>query len=251
MSRDFFDCLRRSIRAKHPLPQVFDRIFTVRRSDTLTETPGKTRSLGKSSILAAVVSLWFLLILSGAHALLRYESTPGAPGTPPAIWPSRTGIVRPPGKFTLVMLSHPDCPCTRASLAELESVIARTQGQLVGFIVFSKPGSSRAEIESSDLWHLASRIPAITPLDDQRGTASQKFHGYVSGQTMLYDPAGRLIFSGGITSGRGHQGDNAGAEAVIRRVNGDGQAPKSAAVFGCALHNPNDQTAKEDPSWRQ
>ena len=251
MGTDFFDCLRTSIQAHNPLRLSWNRLFAPRRSDSVLETPGKTRGLGKSSIFAAAVFLWLVLILSGAHALLRYESTPGAPGTPPSLWPSHTGIVRPPDKFTLVMLSHPDCPCTRASLAELERVVARTQGQLVGFIVFSKPESSRAEIESSDLWHAASRIPGITPVDDQRGTASQSFHGYVSGQTMLYDPAGRLIFSGGITSGRGHQGDNAGAEAVIRRVNGDGQAPKATAVFGCALHNPNDQTAKEDPSWRQ
>jgi hypothetical protein len=208
MGTDFFDSLPTSARpcanrARHTVRLALDRVFAPGRR-------GKTRGLGKSSILGVVVLLWLLLVLSGAHALLRYESTPGAPGTPPLLWPTHAGIVRPAGKFTLVMLSHPDCPCTQASLAELEHVIARTQGHLVGFIVFSKPESSRSEIESSDLWHQAARIPGITPVDDQRGTASQKFHGYVSGQTMLYDPAGRLIFSGGITSGRGHQGDDPG-----------------------------------------
>src|SRR5581483_256217 len=114
MGRDFFDRLRRSIRVEDPARQVFDQAFALQPSDSIAESPGKTRSLGKRSILGAVLFFWFLLVLSGSYVLLRYESTPGAPGTPPSLWPTHAGIVRSPGKFTLVMLSHPDCPCTRA-----------------------------------------------------------------------------------------------------------------------------------------
>ena len=35
-----------------------------------------------------------------------------------------------------------------------------------------------------------------------------------SGQTLLYDTKGHLVFSGGITGGRGHEGDNTGRESI-------------------------------------
>lgn len=203
-----------------------------------------------SRTLVIVTLIWGGLIASGARVLLNYEDTAGVAGTPPSHWPSDSPIARPQGKFVLVMLSHPDCPCTKASLAELEIVMAQAQRQLTAVILFGKPGSAATEIESSELWHTAARIPGVQPLFDARGAGSRSFHGYVSGQTMLYDPSGRLVFSGGITSARGHQGDNNGANAVLLRVRGDTRAPASTPVFGCSLHDPDAQSAKEDPSWR-
>jgi len=32
---------------------------------------------------------------------------------------------------------------------------------------------------------------------------------------MLYDKLGQLVFNGGITSSRGHEGDNEGQDAII------------------------------------
>src|SRR5436190_789460 len=64
--------------------------------------------------------LWAGLVLFGARTLLNYENTSGTPANAPSQWPSNSRIARPDSKFALVMLAHPNCPCTRASLAELE-----------------------------------------------------------------------------------------------------------------------------------
>lgn len=194
--------------------------------------------------------LWAALICVGGRKLLNYESAPGIPGAAPSEWPAASRIVRPNDKFTLVMLTHPNCPCTRASIAELEILMARLQGKLVGFMVFSKPEASAAEVESSDLWKRASLIPNVSAIYDRDGAETEHFRGRVSGQTMLYDPAGRLVFSGGITSARGHQGDNAGLDALILRVRDGVQSQGTFPVFGCSLHNPDAKELSEN-SWKK
>lgn len=204
-----------------------------------------------STPFAVIGLLWLVLILLGTRTLLNYEGTPGTPGTPPSQWPAKSHIVRPNNKFTLVILAHPNCPCTRASLAELEIVMAHTQGNLAAFILFSKPTASAAEVRESDLWRKAAIIPGVSVLYDNGGAEAEQFGGQVSGQTMLYDLEGRLVFSGGITSGRGHQGDNEGADAVVGRVYGSAGVPAHTPVFGCALHDPSAKTLTEDLSWKK
>jgi hypothetical protein len=144
------------------------------------------------------------------------------------------------------MLAHPNCPCTRASVAELDILMARLQGKLNGFVVFSKPEASADEVKISGLWKAAARIPDVFVVYDERGTETERFGGQVSGETMLYDRDGRLVFSGGITSGRGHQGDNAGLEAVVLKVSGGANAQIRVPAFGCSLRNP---PAEEKNSW--
>lgn len=209
-----------------------------------------TRITLSHAICGGVIVLWAGLICFGGRKLLNYESAPGTPGTPPAQWPAASRIVRPHDKFTLVMLTHPNCPCTRASVAELEILMARLQGKLVGFMVFRKPEASAAEVQASVLWKTAAGIPNVHLIYDQDGAETDGFGGRVSGQTMLYDPAGRLVFSGGITSARGHQGDNFGVDAVLLAVRGRVKVRGRFPVFGCSLHDPN---AKElsQASWKK
>ncbi len=52
-----------------------------------------------------------------------------------------------------------------------------------------------------------------------------------SGQVLLYDPSGRLAFSGGITAARGHVGDNAGSDAIVGLVMGWPVVNTSTAVI--------------------
>jgi hypothetical protein len=58
----------------------------------------------------------------------------------------------------------------------------------------------------------------------------------VSGFTLLYDPAGRLRFAGGITSARGHEGDSFGQRRILAVLSGDPADRADAPVFGCSLH---------------
>jgi hypothetical protein len=200
---------------------------------------------------AVAFVLWVAALLFGARTLLNYEGTPGVPGRPPTQWPSQSYVMRPIGTYTLVMFAHPNCPCTRASLAELETIMTQLQGKLSAFVLFSIPGGSSAEVQASDLWRRSATIPGVQALYDQKALETERFGARVSGQTMLYDPEGRLAFSGGITDTRGHQGSNFGADAVIRTVTNGGSASFRAPVFGCALHDPTAETLREASSWKK
>src|SRR5437899_13005724 len=99
------------------------------------------RGMVRPALFVSVGLIWACLILLGTGALLKYENRPAAPGRPPAQWPAAS-LIRPPrGQFVLVMMSHPDCPCTRASMVQLEELMARLDGRLAAFVLFSKPGA--------------------------------------------------------------------------------------------------------------
>jgi hypothetical protein len=203
----------------------------------------------------AAVLLWLIGVTKGTAVLLAYENTSAQAAQAPVTWPTDSAIARQNDRFTLVMLAHPNCPCTRASLAELEIIMAHTQGRAVSVVLFSKPGSNPVEISNSALWRKAETIPGVQAIYDRGGVESRRFDGRASGQTMLYGPAGNLIFSGGITVGRGHQGDNAGADAIIHLVNGVANIsrdvpPARTSVYGCALNNPASPAEKARPPWQ-
>jgi hypothetical protein len=184
------------------------------------------------------------------HAL-NYENAAGAPASPPSVWPEESEIARVPGRFTLVMFAHPECPCTRASLAELDVLMARISGKVAASVRFRKPGAKEDEVRNAALWRKASSIPGVSPGFDGDDAQVARFGAQVSGQTLLYDPNGRLVFRGGITRARGHEGNNAGLNAVIRLVNGE-PADAQARVFGCSLRNP-DTTQPSDGgfAWKR
>ena len=64
---------------------------------------------------------------------------------------------------------------------------------------------------------------------------AKSFGAFTSGQALLYSKDGHLLFTGGITESRGHEGSNEGADAIETFVN-HGRLPTSETpVFGCAL----------------
>jgi hypothetical protein len=207
------------------------------------------RLFGNRAFLAAAAALWVGTLVLAGRVLVQYEATPGIDGTPPSDWPAASAIRPAPGRFTLVMMAHPDCPCSRASLAELDALLTRAGEKPAVFAVFSKPGATAADIEASELWKSAKAIPGVIPLADIEGVEAARFGAQVSGQTMLYDRQGRLAFRGGITGARGHPGDNQGRAAVLAILQGEALRATRAAVFGCSLRNPSDQTLAEEPAW--
>ncbi|HYE66176.1 MAG TPA: hypothetical protein VD966_11365, partial [Pyrinomonadaceae bacterium] len=162
---------------------------------------------------------------------------PGLAARPPARWPADSRIQRAPGRAILVMLAHPHCPCTRASIGELASLMAHCEGRLTAYVLFLKPTGSSVDWERTDLWHSAEKIPGVNVLLDEGGHEARRFHAATSGQTVLYDTAGRLLFSGGITGSRGHSGDNAGRSAIVSLLNTGAAQREETFVFGCPLFN--------------
>jgi len=186
-------------------------------------------------VLTISGALWLLAVGIGLGFLWNYELSPGAPGTPPGRWPTDSQIPRAPGRATLVMLAHPHCPCTRASLRELALIMARCQGRLTAQVLFSKPTGTAPDWEKTDLWCSAAAIPGVSVRSDDDGLEARHFQAVTSGQTVLYDAEGHLLFSGGITPSRGHSGDNAGRSTIVSLLT-QGVADRTETfVFGCSL----------------
>ena len=188
-------------------------------------------------ILITACAAWALVTGTGLGVLWRYENAPGPAVMPPSNWPSESRIQRASDRATLIMLSHPHCPCTRASIEELNRLMAQTQGRVTAYVLFLKPAGSSTDWEQTDLWRSAARIPGVNVFADDNGIEARRFHAATSGQTALYDLDGHLLFSGGITSARGHSGDNAGRSAIVSLLN-TGEADKTETpVFGCPLYS--------------
>jgi hypothetical protein len=182
--------------------------------------------------------VWLLSVSAGLAALWVYARAPGVAAAPPERWPADSGIAPAPDRATLVMLVHPHCPCSRASIEELSRLMAHADGRVAVHILFLKPSDFPEGWEKTDLWRSAAAIPGTTIRSDPDGVEAARFHAATSGQVILYDAGGRLVFSGGITDARGHAGDSAGRAAIASLIRGAAAAP-STPVFGCALRDPD------------
>jgi hypothetical protein len=190
----------------------------------------------KNRLIPAVAgALWLFMIAVGVGALWSYESTPGAGAAAPGLWPTASSIKPAADRPTLVMLAHPQCPCTRASIGELARLMTQAQGRVTAYVLFVKPAGFSDRWVRADLWASAAAIPGVTPVLDDDGVEAGLFHAETSGQTVLYDAAGNLLFRGGITSARGHAGDNAGRTAIVSLLTSDEAEDRDTPVFGCPL----------------
>ena len=183
---------------------------------------------------AAIGVAWAVLVAFGARGLLNYESAPGAVADVPQSWPgSRVELAA--DRPTLVMLAHPHCPCTRASVGELAELMASLQGKVIAYVLFATPADSAPDWQDTGLRRSAAAIPGVTVLSDRDGTEARRFGAETSGHTLLFAPDGRLLFNGGITPSRGHAGDNAGASAIGSLVRNEYSDRATTFVFGCSL----------------
>lgn len=201
------------------------------------ELPTRT-PLARRGLLPAAIIAWVALVSGGTIALARYKAQPGPAAVSPPAWPTDSVAPRRDGLHTLVMLAHPRCPCTMASLAELERLISRVDGRAIASIVFIRPAGSGDEWRESDLWRRAQQIPGLRLIDDPGGVEAKRFGAYTSGHVLLYGPDGHLRFSGGITAARGHEGESAGEARILALIGGD-EAAGDAPVFGCELDDPS------------
>jgi hypothetical protein len=185
--------------------------------------------------LFAVSALWLSLIGVGMWFLKNYEISPGVAAAAPNRWPADSRLRRATDSATLVMLAHPHCPCTRASIGELSRLMTEARGRVTAYVLFVKPLNFSDGWEQTDLLSSAAAIPGVIVVRDDEGVEARRFHAVTSGQTVLYDAEGRQLFSGGITSARGHAGDNAGRTALVSLLTRGEAAQRETPVFGCPL----------------
>jgi len=194
-------------------------------------------------VLLSIV-VWLIVVGIGLSYLWTYESTPGLVAAAPLNWPADSQLQPASDRASLVMLVHPQCPCTRASIGELAAIMAHCEGRVNAYVLFMKPEGSAENWEKTDLWQSAAKIPGVSVISDPNGEEAQRFHAATSGQTLLYDTKGQLLFTGGITASRGHSGDNAGRSAIVSLINREVPDTTETSVFGCPLFNTNSEECR-------
>lgn len=199
-------------------------------------TMAVTQLAQRRPLVLLATAIWISVVVGGLALLGRKANTPGKASIAPSQWPVATTVRLDSGRATMVMFLHPSCPCSRATIEELNGLMAHCNGKITVYALFLKPKGVTDAWVHTDLWRSAEAIPGVHVLVDDKGIEANCFGAKTSGQTYLYGPKGNLLFLGGITAARGHSGDNAGRDAVqALLVEGSGRRDVTTPVFGCSL----------------
>jgi hypothetical protein len=209
----------------------------------------------RASLWTGTAAAWVLATACSFTQLWNYEAAAGLPAQAPVDWPVGVTMPRSTDRPTLVMLLHPKCPCSRASVGELAKLMTRCHGKLSALVLVLRPADEAKGWEQTDLWRTAASIPGVIVKADDDGSESRRFGGKTSGQAMLYSPEGHLLFAGGITESRGHSGDNAGRSLIEALVNHEidpnSAQRASTPVYGCPLFAPATRPTNGETSCRK
>ena len=185
--------------------------------------------------LSLVVLLWLGGVAVGFWLLTDYATRPSALGAAPSQWPPASHLRRSAMGKTLLMFVHPRCPCSEASIAELFRIMEHQSAPIAAYVLFIQPAGVPEEWTDTPLWRHARQIPGVIVRADSRGEEASRFAAETSGQTLVYDAAGRLAFNGGVTAARGHYGENRASDEVLALLRDDELGSGKAVVFGCPL----------------
>lgn len=204
-----------------------------------------TKFAGRRLFLPVIIALWLFGTGIGLRFVLAYENTPGTVGGLPRVWPADSRLQHSTKLPTLVMMVHPQCPCSRASIGELAVLMAGRAELVDARVVFVRPWEFGADWEKTELWDKTQSIRGVKLSVDQGGIEARRFGSQTSGQVMLYSPEGKLLFSGGITDSRGHAGDNEGRTAIVTLLTQGQPAKDVTPVFGCPLFGKGTEQEEE------
>jgi hypothetical protein len=190
---------------------------------------------------ACIGTAWVACVAIGIAKLTRYQMTPGPSALAATIHSQQLNLAK--DRPTLIMFVHSRCPCSSASIEELARLMTICRDHVAARVLFVNPADQSPQWSRTDLWDSAAAIPTVELQIDQDGAIAQRLNVQTSGHVLLFDPSGKLLFSGGITESRGHVGDNAGLWALIALIHNPSAAenlaaenlPVKSSVFGCQL----------------
>ncbi len=196
-------------------------------------------------------ALWIALLAIGWERLLRHDFTPGSRAAETNDWPVDTALTRDPARPTLVFFAHRNCPCTRATLSELEAIRSRASVRPCIRVVLVSPKEGIGERVGGGIEECARAIPDVQVILDFEGVEARRFGAQTSGHVYLYGRSGELLFSGGITDARGHEGPSRGRRAVLERLQDEKAERVVLPVYGCAIFfSDEDEQASPNMSPR-
>jgi hypothetical protein len=165
-------------------------------------------------------------------------------------WPAAATIARLGGRPELVLFLHPQCPCSRATVAALEqlSSMVPADRQPSICVVIATPRSVGTLWNRSPLEMRAARLPYAHVLYDPGGAETSIFNAGTSGTVLLFDAQGRRLYGGGVTMARGHDGLNTGLLAVAALLVDPSARVTEIPPFGCELVRDNPPSGESSPA---
>jgi hypothetical protein len=200
--------------------------------------------VAKRLIRSAICVFWLLAVAASGFFLISYENAAGPQVLTAADFPKNSGVKLDRYRMTLLLFAHPKCPCTRATINELNKLLSHSDGKVAAHVYFLKPSSETDDWTKTDLWRNAASIPGVQVHVDTDSVIAKHFGASTSGDVVLFDPQGKLLFHGGITAGRGHEGDNPGASALIALATGVTTTCNHTPVYGCLLQRECNNTTE-------
>jgi hypothetical protein len=184
---------------------------------------------------------WLVAVLCGFVVVGNHAARAGDSADPGFDWPESSNLVRSKLHPTIVMVVHPHCPCTRASVAALERLLARSRRQAdVTAFIFNPSKPAADWTDDSDTVARLRAMKTVRTVVDVDGRLARLFDAKTSGQVLIYGAGGKLRFAGGITSGRGHEGDCESSDAALRTLEAAPPVAVRTEVFGCPIAESSD-----------
>ncbi len=188
------------------------------------------------------VGAWIVCIAVSFGTLQRYAATAGEAHAPADDAEALIARHRQPDRGLIVMVVHPECPCTEASLAELGDLLARSRGRCTALILHYQPAQIPADwSDPPDYLELGGVRVAVVA--DRAGEQALALGALTSGHAVFADSTGVIRFRGGLTLARGHRGRSPAQDAILAQLAGGAASMSVAPIYGCALL-PECNTAK-------
>ncbi len=177
--------------------------------------------------------------------MVRHQFTPGESNPAPTKIPSDLAsyFQGEDCPLTVVISVHPDCPCTSASLEQLDRLLTHfpNSSRAIAFFSVEEDAAEDSNYQSNDYWQRIDKMPNAISIMDRGGKLAHEFGAFVSGSVAGYDQSGTLRFQGGITASRGHAGPSLGLDALAEIASGKNLSEvKTTATFGCSLMEESD-----------
>ncbi len=204
---------------------------TAKETQTIPMPASRMRIVAASAVLVMASAA----MVASARRTLNFDSTPGEQHSAPLKWPAAASRAhRLAGTSTLLIFAHPYCSCTSATFSELEVILA-SEARKPATRVFFAPLEDGGISKIGESWEQARRLPGAEVSWDLGNREALLFGARTSGFAVLYDPSGNLLFQGGVTGSRGHEGRNKGAQRLADALRTLRPEHNGSFVFGCSL----------------
>ncbi len=211
-----------------------DRLDKQRRK--ISDLASMQLKIGSQTRLFWAFGVWILAAGTGSALLWKHALTPAPLPRLPPVLPSVPGLeTHAAGLPTLLVFLHPLCPCSEASFSELLKVARAAQGRARILVLMYEPEAKPVDWKDSKLARRVRASQEVHWMEDTTGRIAAQFGVEASGTAVLYDKEGALVYGGGLTWARGHEGENAGVDAMIEFIVKGKTSLRARPVFGCKI----------------